>query len=128
MIFQAKNTAKVEATFETGFVCGVIWREWTDWNMGAFVLTALTEARETGLHPKGQAGDVRTRHLLVDGGKHSPRTLQFRDHLKALLRPHGVDVVLHPEDDAPGKEKPPHLHFEYDPKPAEKRELWGRVE
>ena len=125
-LFHIKTNAALDLTPRAAIVCGYVLARWTELGLGSFVLTATKEPRQSGLHPTGDAFDLRTRQFF-SSGKHDPKILDFRLQMRNELRPFGVDVVLHPEDDALGKEKPPHFHFEVDEKPAEGRILMDDV-
>lgn len=124
-LFHLKQQVVPILTFEGGIVGGYILANWIEAGLGPFTFTSLQDGghMQTSRHYSGNAGDIRTRHLFKDG-KHFPSLIRFVERMRIELRPHGVDIVLHPEDDKPGQEKQPHLHYEFDPKPDEKRILW----
>jgi len=72
-----------------------------------FVLTCGTDSHTTGLHPKGFAVDIRTRHIPL-----ATETLIYND-LQTRLEAMGFDVVYREPN------RPRHLHIEYDSKPGE---------
>ena len=120
-LFKTKPEVKLELSPEAGFVLGYTYACWTESAFGDFVVTSAKDGQHMvgSKHATGEAFDIRTRkHFNEHEGHHAPIMVAFCADLKRNLQPHGVDVVLHPDDDPPGKKLPPHLHMEYDPKPG----------
>lgn len=126
MLFNVKKGVLADGKFELCIILGYVIRAWQESGFGPFVITSLNDGqhRTDSKHYSGYAFDLRTRDFYdAKQGKHWERMLAFRTRLRHELGPHGVDVLIHP-DDEPGF---PHLHIEYDPKTALNRILWGSV-
>lgn len=118
-LFKVKPEVNFDVSPELGFVLGYTRALWSTAGFGEFVVTSAKDGKHMAgsKHETGEAADVRTRDRFnTHEGKHSPIMQSFRDELRRTLGPHGVDIVLHPDDDAPGGRVPPHLHLEYDPR------------
>lgn len=118
-LLKLKPEVNFEISPEMGVVLGYTCALWLVSGFGPFVVTSAKDGQHMvgSKHEQGEAIDIRTRDRFSEHeGKHNPIMLSFRNELKETLRPHGVDVILHPDDDPPGKGVTPHLHLEYDPK------------
>ena len=120
MIFKLKKEVQFDIQPEIAVILGYILAEWQLAGLGEFTVTSAKDSHTTGLHPVGQAVDIRTRHMYDVQRGHQPKVIAFVAEMKMKLRLLGVDLILHPED----MTGPPHLHCEYDPKVG--RLLWER--
>jgi hypothetical protein len=130
-MFRLKPGVNPALTFEMALVAGYVTARWISAGLGPLVFTSLADGAHMhgSRHASGNAADIRTRHLWAGmlapvAGNHASQLRDFVTALRSELQPHGVDVVLHPEDDPPGRALPPHLHIEFDPRPEQSRTLW----
>lgn len=134
MLLRAKPGVVTNVSFELAVITGYVLRCWMEAGLGPFVITSLNDGthRRGSRHYSGHAVDIRTRACWTGGweppfpGCHVPRMVEFVDTLKTDLTPHGVLIILHPDDDTTRPRHFPHLHVEYNPKPQQDRTLWTR--
>jgi hypothetical protein len=106
-----KTAIQIEFAVVLGWV-KARWEAWEEGALGEFIVTSLNDNHDSGQHPKGEAADVRTRHLFKDG-KHADTLIRFAKFLQS----HGLRVVVHPDWVA----GTPHLHFALGKKPIFRR-------
>ena len=128
-LIQLKKDVNLTLSTEMALLTGYVARLWTGGGMGAFVITSARDGAhmEGSKHYSGNAVDIRTKAWLKPDGLHKEEVSVFVKSLRARAGAFGLDVHLHPEDDIRLKlrQRPAHLHLEYDPQEGE--QLWEFV-
>ena len=123
----SRHSVNMNISWEMAFLLGAIYRSWSSWEFGEFVITSAKDGkhRRGSLHRTdlwireevpSDAVDIRTRHLFRKG-KYKKGLITWVKMLQKQFGPHGLRIFLHGYHD----KGVPHLHLSYDEK---KGKLW----
>ena len=128
----SRHKVNMDIGWEISSMMFGIYLSWREWGFGDFVITSAKDGkhREGSFHKqdkneyyRGQAVDIRTRHLFRKG-KYKKEFITWLKWKQKFYGPQGLRFFLHGYHKEKNKKPVPHLHLAYDQK---KGKLWRWV-